>query len=118
MHSVGGSSLDVLASLTCLPAPVLALMLRRETSSVQDQRLDPSKTVMRLLTRYRLSLWVVVITSFAASITSWQEFSDAERKTERYTRAAYGLNNLVAWRHSLSGVEKVSRLTIAELIHS
>ena len=71
-----------------------------------------------LLTRYRLSLWVITITSGAAAITSWQEFADTARKTERYTRAAYGLSNLVSWWDSLSEVEKASRLNITELVQT
>jgi hypothetical protein len=38
------------------------------------------------------------------------------RKTERYTRAVYGLSNLLSWWESMSEVEKASRLNISELI--
>jgi hypothetical protein len=71
-----------------------------------------------LLTRYQLSVWVIGITSFAAAVTSWQEFADMARKTERYTRAVFGLTNLLSWWNSLGEVEKASRSTISELIHS
>ena len=71
-----------------------------------------------LLARYNLALWVVAVTSGAAALTSWQEYSDVTRKTERYTRAAFELQNLLSWWKSLSEVEKASKSTIANLIHS
>ena len=56
---------------------------------------------------------VVVVTSAMAALASWQEFSDTERKLERYTRATFALQNLHSWWKSLSEVEKASRATIA-----
>ena len=38
--------------------------------------------------------WAVVLTTVAAAITSWSEFSDVSRKTERYNRALVELANL------------------------
>eukprot|EP00966_Prymnesium_polylepis_P150771 3482611-Prymnesium_polylepis.2 len=57
-----------------------------------------------LLTRYQLSVWVVAVTSATAGITSWQEFADTARKTERYTRAVFALTNLLSWWNSLGEV--------------
>ena len=71
-----------------------------------------------LLSRYELAVWVVAVTSGAAALTSWQEYTDVGRKTERYTRAAFELQNLLSWWKSLSEVEKASKSTIAQLIHS
>ena len=38
--------------------------------------------------------WAVVLTTIAAAITSWSEFSDVSRKAERYNRALVELANL------------------------
>lgn len=70
-----------------------------------------------LLVRYQLNTWVVAVTSGAAALTSWQEYTDVSRKTERYTRAAFELQNVHSWWKSLSEVEKASKSTIAQLIH-
>ena len=51
-------------------------------------------------------------------MTSWQEFADASRKTERYTRAVFRLKNLLSWWKALSEVEKASKTTISQLIHT
>ena len=40
--------------------------------------------------------WAVVLTTIAAAITSWPEFSDVSRKTERYNRALVELANLLS----------------------
>lgn len=71
-----------------------------------------------LLSRYELAVYVVAISSTAAALTSWQEYTDVGRKTERYTRAAFELRNVLSWWKSLSEVEKASKGTIAQLIHS
>ena len=60
--------------------------------------------------------WVVLATATAAAVTSWVEFSDAARKTERYTRALYSLRKLLAWWASLGQVEKASRGAITHLV--
>ena len=69
-----------------------------------------------LLTRYEHEFWVVVVAAAAAALTSWTEYSDVARKTERYTRAAYDLQNVHTWWKSLSNVEKASKVAIARLI--
>ena len=74
--------------------------------------------VATVLARYHVFSAVVGVTSAAAALTSWQEYADVARKTERYTRAAFELENLLSWWKSLSEVEKASKAVIAELIHT
>ena len=71
-----------------------------------------------LLSHYQLAVYVIAITSSAAALTSWQEYTDASSKTERYTRAAFELQNVLSWWKSLSEVEKANTSIIAQLIHS
>ena len=71
-----------------------------------------------LFSRYGQSIAVVVVTSAAGAVTSWQEFADASRKTERYTRAVFRLKNLLSWWKALTEVEKASKTTISKLIHT
>lgn len=99
-----------------------------------------------LLSRYGLELSVVLVSSGAAAVTSWSEFSDTARKTERcaalslrhrtprclrspcspppsppphrYTRAVFALTNLLSWWSSLSDVEKASTSMISHLIQT
>lgn len=71
-----------------------------------------------LLTRYELAVWVIGVSSSASALTSWQEYTDVARKTERYTRAAFELQNLLSWWKSLSEVEKASKVSISQLIHN
>ena len=71
-----------------------------------------------VLTRYNLSSWVVLVSTAAGAATSWTEYSDVQRKTERYTRAIFELQNLVSWWDSLSGVQKAGRDAISHLILS
>ena len=68
------------------------------------------------LARYEQVAWTTIVTSAAASITSWIEFSDSARKLERYTRLVRALKNLLSWWNSLSEVEKASTETIATLV--
>ena len=73
-------------------------------------------TAASVLSAYDLSVWALVIISAAATITSWTEFSDIGRKTERYTQAIVELVNLLSHWKSLSEVEKASIATIKELV--
>ena len=70
-----------------------------------------------VLARYEFTLYVVMVTSLAAAVTSWQEFSDTQRKTERYTRAVTQLRDLLDWWRSLSEVEKASKSMINMLVN-
>jgi hypothetical protein len=67
---------------------------------------------------YQLIMPVVIITGFAGAVTSWQEFADVSRKTERYTRAMFQLQNMLSWWKSLSEVERASKEIISQLIHT
>jgi hypothetical protein len=71
-----------------------------------------------VMARYNLISWVVLVSSFAASATVWNEFMDASRKTERYNRAVSSIRALLSWWSSLSEVEKCSREAISHLIVS
>lgn len=69
-----------------------------------------------VLARYGLASVVVVVTSAASLLTSWTEFADLQRKTERHNRAIRALRKLLSWWHSLSEVEKASTEAIAYLV--
>ena len=71
-----------------------------------------------MLARYSLAIWVIGVSSGAAALTSWQEFTDVSHKTERYNRAVFELRNLLSWWKSLSEVEKASKASIVQLVHS
>ena len=49
-------------------------------------------------------------------ITSYMEFSDVARKTERYTRSAVELENLLSYWKSLPDAEKASTSSIDHLV--
>ena len=53
----------------------------------------------------------------AAALTSWQEYTDVGRKTERYTRSVQGLRDLLDWWRSLGEVEKASKTVISQLVN-
>lgn len=59
---------------------------------------------------------VAIVISATTVLTSWVEFSDMERKTERYTRAVRSLKALLSWWDSLTVVEKASKASIANLV--
>ena len=69
------------------------------------------------LARYEQVLFVVLVTSAAAAATSWNEFTDITRKTERYTRSVQALRDLLDWWRSLSEVEKASKVVISQLVN-
>jgi len=103
--------------------PSIAFFQRR-TPSYSRQRYCV-KVVLLLCTLaatifsyHELAHWVIGVTSGAAALTSWQEYTDVGRKIERYTHAAISLRNVLSWWKSLSEVEKASKTNISELIHS
>ena len=59
---------------------------------------------------------VVMVTSAGAAITSWSEFADTQRKTERYTRAVHALRDVLDWWRSLTEVERANRVHINTLV--
>ena len=70
------------------------------------------------LSRYEV-IWLVTLVSAAASIlTSWTEFSDIERKVERYSSAVLELENILAWWDSLDDVQRAAKANISRLIRT
>ena len=58
---------------------------------------------------------MVVVTSAAAALTSWTEFADIGRKTERYTRAVRSLKALLSWWDSLTEARHCRHLNLGTL---
>ena len=69
-----------------------------------------------VLSAENLTEWALIVTSAAAMITSYMEFSDVARKTERYTRSAVELENLLSYWKSLPDAEKASTSSIDHLV--
>ena len=69
-----------------------------------------------VLSRYNFTSWVVLVTALTTALTSWMEFSDLQAKTERYTRAANTLTDLLDWWAALGEVEKASKAVINHLV--
>ena len=69
-----------------------------------------------VLARQNFSTYVTIVTAFAAVVTSYSEFADNSRKMERYTRAIVAVKSLLTWWHSISPVEKASKLSVNHLI--
>jgi hypothetical protein len=69
-----------------------------------------------VLSHYGLALYVIILTSFAAAVTSWAEFANLHRKMERYNRTIRTLRKLCSWWHSLAEFEKASTEAIAHLV--
>ena len=63
-----------------------------------------------------LSEWAVVVTAVYAALTSWAEFTDTERKVERYTGVIVELKATHNWWKSLGEVEKASTERISTLV--
>jgi len=68
------------------------------------------------MTYLKFEQFAIVVTSAAAAVTSWMEFSDTAHKIERYTRAVIDIQNLLSAWKSLSEVEKSSVNEIQHLI--
>ena len=69
-----------------------------------------------ILARFGLSSYVTLVTAFATAVTSWSEFSDTDRKMERYTRAIASIENLLSQWDSTGEVERASVTAIANLV--
>ena len=52
---------------------------------------------------------VTAISSAATVFTSWTEYTDVARKTERYTRATLQLKKLLTWWGSLREVKMAAK---------
>ena len=71
-----------------------------------------------LLAKFGLLAPVTVVSSLAAAATSHAEFSDTERKVERYTHASRALKQLLSVWSSLGTVEKSSPAWASRLVNS
>ena len=74
--------------------------------------------VASVLARYGQLTWVTAVTALATVVTSWSEFSDCERKVERYSSAISGLEALLSWWRSLGEVQKASKESISHLVNT
>ena len=64
------------------------------------------------------SAYVVVATSLAAGITSWNAHDDLSRRVSRYTNAVRSIERLLWWWQSLDDIERASASNIALLVES
>ena len=61
---------------------------------------------------------MVVLTSLAATVTSWGEFSNLSQKITRYNNAILSIKKLLIWWETLSGVERAAVENINRLIEA
>jgi len=59
---------------------------------------------------------VVVVTAGGASITSYLEFADTQRKIERYTRAVRSIKKILNWWSTLDSVERAGASATSNLL--
>lgn len=71
-----------------------------------------------VVSAYGYSQWALVITSAAAMVTSWVEFADHGKKTERYTRAVVEIKNLKSRWTCFMEEEKAAPANIAYLVQA
>ena len=64
------------------------------------------------------SAYVVVATSLAAGITSWNAHDDLSRRVSRYTNAVRSIERLLWWWQSLDEIDRSSTSNIARLVES
>lgn len=69
-----------------------------------------------LLAHLKRASVVAIVTSMAAGITSWVEFTEYGQKMERYTVAVQSLKNLQTWWQSLCEVEKSCVENVTRLV--
>ena len=60
---------------------------------------------------------MAIFTAAATGVTSWSEFSESQRKMERYSGAVGSLQDLLTWWNSLDEVHRASKEAIGRLIH-
>lgn len=58
----------------------------------------------------------VIASAIATALTSWVEFGDVSRKTERYTRAVVQLENLISHWGRLTKVDRASTTWVEHLV--
>eukprot|EP00964_Phaeocystis_antarctica_P124116 scaffold87806_cov63-Phaeocystis_antarctica.AAC.5 len=66
----------------------------------------------------KMMSWVIGVTSLAGAVVSWSEFSETERKIERYTRAVRSIKKVLSWWDVLTDVEKAGADNITTLIET
>ena len=69
-----------------------------------------------ILSRYKLLGLTTMVTALTGAITSWVEFSDTERKVERYTTAKRQMRKLLSWWKHLGEIERKNQGHISRLI--
>merc|ERR550514_525603 len=60
--------------------------------------------------------FVVCCTALGATVVSWAEFADKERKLERYTTVVRSIKKLCSWWDSLGQVDRSSVPNITRLV--
>ena len=74
--------------------------------------------IAAVLSSYDCTAYALIVSSAAAMVTSWIEFTDIGHKTERYTRAVIAIENLLSFWKSLSEVQKASPVMIGNLVQT
>ena len=69
-----------------------------------------------VLARYNQLSFVTVVTAAASALTSWNEFSAADAKVERYSTSIVALKMLLSWWESQSDVQRASKDAITHLV--
>ena len=65
-----------------------------------------------------LTAYVVVATSLAAGVTSWNAHDDISKRIARYTNAVRSIERLEWWWKSLDDIERASPVNISRLVES
>ena len=71
-----------------------------------------------ICSRYEWPAMVTVIVALTGVITSWVEFSDSDRKVERYSGAARQLRKLRLWWQHLGELERMTHSNVSKLIET
>jgi len=74
--------------------------------------------IAAVLSSYDCTAFALIVSSPAAMVKSWIEFTDIGHKTERYTRAIIAIGNHLSFWKSLSEVEKASPVMIGNLVQT
>ena len=69
-----------------------------------------------MLAHYEYLSWVTVCTAASTSVTSWQEFTDASAKVERYSTSVIALKMLLSWWDSQGEVQRATKESVANLV--